>query len=100
MPTVLPRKLPRRATFHCAGGSVIHRSGSCFSNASIPASTNSAIAGAAAPRDEVSTRSPTESRGNPSTPAPSTWIHLMAGVSFRTSASWSVGNATSTSLEP
>ena len=58
------------------------------------------VALAGAPRDEVSTRSPTESRGNPSTPAPSTWIHLMAGVSFRTSASWSVGNATSTSLEP
>ena len=54
----------------CAGGSWIHASGSFFSAASITASTHSAIGTALAPREQVSTRSPSASNGKSLTPVP------------------------------
>src|ERR1700676_1188737 len=82
-PRVRPASPPRLAEFHRVGGSSIQVSGSRFSKASMAARANLAMAGAAAPRELVRTRSPTMSSGNPSMPAPRTWTQRIRGVRAR-----------------
>ncbi len=62
-PSVRVFNQPSGAKFQCSGGSWIHVSGSRFSNASIAASTNSAIGMADAPRAFVTIRPSNISRG-------------------------------------
>ena len=64
-----PSSTSRPAPPQRSGGSESQVSGSRFANASIVASTNSAIGTALAPREQVNTRSSTTSSGKPSTPA-------------------------------
>ncbi len=65
-----PPSPPKRAMFQTSGGSWIHTSGSRFSAASITPSTHSAMGMALAPREQVSVRSPSASKGNRLTPVP------------------------------
>ena len=69
-PSVRVFNHPNGAKFQCSGGSSSHVSGRCFSKASMPASTNSAIGIADAPRAHVTVRPSNSSRGKLSTPVP------------------------------
>ncbi len=97
IPRVRPSRPPSWALFQGSTGPVIHDRGSCFSKASMVASTNSAMAGAAAPLEQVSTWPSRAPKGNPSAPAPRMWIQRMAGPSAPARAGASSNRVTNTS---